>query len=96
MHSIVKERRKFGTLRFCISYEFNNSDLEASLGYNEKHLTSYTNLGTKHSWKTIKYMICEVQYGGRITDNLDRNQLIYTEISNCTRLCSLNNTNSFR
>ena len=60
MHSIVQERRKFGPLGFCIPYEFNNSDLEASLGYIEKHLTSCTTLGTRHSWKAIKYMVCEV------------------------------------
>jgi dynein heavy chain len=24
------------------------------------------------SWKAIRYMVSEVQYGGRITDNLDR------------------------
>ena len=96
MHSIVQERRKFGHLGLSIPYEFYNSDLEASLGYIEKHLTSCTTLETKHSWKAIKYMVCKVQYGGRITDNLDRKLLIYTEISNCTRLCSLKDTNSFR
>lgn len=73
MHSIVQERRKFGPLGFCIPYEFNNSDLEASLGYIEKHLTINAQLGLqKPSWKAIKYMVCEVQYGGRITDSMDR------------------------
>lgn len=73
MHSIVYERRKFGPLGFCIPYEFNNSDLEASLSYIEKHLTNNQQMGvSKPSFKAIKYMVCEVQYGGRITDNLDR------------------------
>lgn len=78
MHSIVQERRKFGPLGFCIPYEFNTSDLEASLSYIEKHLTilgTNNNGDTKKispSFKAIKYMVCEVQYGGRITDNLDR------------------------
>mmetsp|Transcript_8591 Transcript_8591/g.9745 ORF Transcript_8591/g.9745 Transcript_8591/m.9745 type:complete len:2884 (-) Transcript_8591:1352-10003(-) len=57
MHSVVQERRKFGPLGFCIPYEFNNSDLEASLGYIEKHLTNCTTMGIKHSWKAIKYMV---------------------------------------
>jgi len=72
MHSVVQERRKFGPLGFCIPYEFNNSDLEASLMYIDKHLTNCTATGQPHSWKAINYMVCEVQYGGRITDDLDR------------------------
>ena len=73
LHSIVQERRKFGALGFCIPYEFNNSDLEASLNYIEKHMTNNAALGvTKISWKAVRYMVCDVQYGGRITDNLDR------------------------
>ncbi|OQS05067.1 dynein heavy chain, outer arm [Thraustotheca clavata] len=68
LHSIVQERRKFGPLGFSIPYEFNASDLIASITFLEKHL--YSN-GTP-SWQTIQYMIAEVHYGGRITDELDR------------------------
>jgi len=72
LHSVVQERRKFGPLGFCIPYEFNNSDLEASLLYLEKHLTQCATLNIPYSWKAMQYMVCEVQYGGRITDALDR------------------------
>lgn len=72
MHSIVQERRKFGALGFCIAYEFNNADLEASLLYIDKHLTSHSTHNTPLSMDAIRYMISEVQYGGRITDDLDR------------------------
>jgi dynein heavy chain len=72
LHSIVQERRKFGPLGFCIAYEFNNSDLEASLCYLDKHMNQCATLNMAYSWKAMVYMVCEVQYGGRITDSLDR------------------------
>jgi len=72
LHSVVQERRKFGAIGWCIPYEFNNSDLDASLLFLEKHLSSTIMVGTQLSWNTIQYMVAEVQYGGRITDDLDR------------------------
>ena len=51
----------------CIPYEFNTSDLEASLTFLEKHCFSTTGL----SWPTVRYMVSQVQYGGRITDDMD-------------------------
>jgi dynein heavy chain len=40
MHSIVIERKKFGPIGWCVPYEFNNSDLEASLMFIEKYLNA--------------------------------------------------------
>jgi dynein heavy chain len=72
MHSIVYERRKFGPLGFCIGYEFNSADLEASLIFIENHMANAFNHNLLISWRAIRYMVCDVQYGGRITDDLDR------------------------
>ena len=38
-------------------------------------MTFYSTISStnpQYSWKAIKYMVCKVQYGGRITDDLDR------------------------
>jgi dynein heavy chain len=67
VHSIVQERRKFGALGFCIPYEFNTGDLSACIMFLEKHLYA-----GPISWQTVQYMVSEVQYGGKITDDIDR------------------------
>merc|ERR1712159_20329 len=72
MHSIVQERRKFGPLGFCVPYEFNATDLEASAMYLRNHMTEVEMKKGQPNWSAIVYMVCEVQYGGRITDTLDR------------------------
>merc|ERR1719221_273480 len=72
LHSIVQERRKFGPIGWCVPYEYNNSDLDACLLFLEKHVSTSVMVGQPLSWVTIQYMVAEAQYGGRITDDLDR------------------------
>ena len=66
-HSIVQERRKFGALGWCIPYEYNAGDLNSCLMFLEKHLYSGA-----LSWPTLQYIVAEAQYGGKITDDMDR------------------------
>lgn len=74
-HSVVQERRKFGPLGWCVPYEFNDGDLNATIMFLEKHLEFST-----LSFSTLQYMTGEVQYGGRITDDMDRRLFMaYTE-----------------
>lgn len=69
LHSVVIERRKFGPLGWCIPYEYNYSDLEASLLFIEKYLTqlmantpgsSSASAPLNIQMPVIKYMVCEV------------------------------------
>jgi dynein heavy chain len=76
MHSVVQERRKFGSLGWCIPYEYNNGDLNACIQFLENHLSNGA-----ISWPTLQYMVSEAQYGGKITDSMDRRLFkTYTEV----------------
>jgi len=72
MHTIVQERRKYGPLGFNIAYEFSQADLSACVTNMQNHLNMMETKKRPVDWVTVNYMVCDVQYGGKITDDWDR------------------------
>lgn len=67
-HSLLVDRRKFGNLGWNIPYDFNDSDFEVS----ELCLRLYLDEYEETPWEALKYLIAEINYGGRVTDDRDR------------------------
>ncbi|KJP89460.1 hypothetical protein AK88_00903 [Plasmodium fragile] len=76
LHCVLCERKKFGPMGWCVPYEFSITDLFASFLFIEKHLYSTLLVNRPIDWESIHYMLAEVQYGGKVTDDLDRELLL--------------------
>ena len=66
-HSIILERRKFGPLGWNVKYEWNDTDLAVSREWLRLFLEQES-----VPWESMAYIIGEINYGGRVTDPLDR------------------------
>lgn len=76
-HSIILDRRKYGKIGWNVSYDFNESDFNISSSLLSMYLRkAYDAKDETIPWNSLKYLIGEAMYGGRVTDSYDRRVLI--------------------
>jgi dynein heavy chain, axonemal len=72
-HANVQERRKYGKLGWNIPYDFNETDFRISMALIGTYLTkAHDNKDDMIPWGTLRYLIGEAMYGGRVSDSFDR------------------------
>lgn len=72
-HAIIQDRRKYGKIGWNVNYDFNQSDFSISYRLLNMYLTkAHENKEEAIPWNSLKYLIGEAMYGGRVTDDWDR------------------------
>jgi len=74
-HAVVQDRRKFGRIGWNVPYDFNESDFKVSARLLNLYLQKSFDKKEAVPWETLRYLIGEAMYGGRVTDNYDRRVL---------------------
>ena len=66
-HAAILERRKYGSIGWNIPYEWMTSDLEIS----KRQLRMYLDEQDAVPYVTLRYLVADANYGGRVTDDKD-------------------------
>lgn len=75
-HAVVQDRKKYGKIGWNVSYDFNDSDFKISLRLLGMYLgKAFREKDEQIPWNSLKYLIGEAMYGGRVTDDFDRRVL---------------------
>lgn len=78
-HAVIQERKKYGKIGWNVPYDFNASDYLISRRLINMYLTTAHETGEEdlnRTYETLRYLIGEAMYGGRVTDDYDRRVLM--------------------
>ncbi|GFR46074.1 hypothetical protein Agub_g7539 [Astrephomene gubernaculifera] len=77
LHAVVQERRRYGPIGWNVPYGFDDGDLRISARQMRMYVMDCTARGNPLPYAALRYAIGECNYGGRVTDDRDR-QLLST------------------
>merc|ERR1711871_1165858 len=86
-HAVVSERATFGPIGFSVPYDFSEADFEASKEALQAALLGAPCTSIARNirefaegipWDTLHFVIGDINYGGRVTDDWDRRCLLST------------------
>jgi dynein heavy chain len=73
LHAVVMERRKYGKIGWNVNYDFNESDFNISRRLLSLYLQKSFEDGDEFlPWGSLKYLVGDAMYGGRVSDDMDR------------------------
>lgn len=76
-HATIQERKKFGKIGWNIKYDFNDSDFRISFKLIALYMNKALDDGDEElPWETLRYLIGEAMYGGRVTNDYDRRAMM--------------------
>jgi len=86
-HAVIQDRRKFGKIGWNVAYDFNESDFAISFQLLNMYLTKASDVSPAEDeeedkrpklipWDTLRYLIGDAMYGGRVSDDFDRRVLL--------------------
>jgi len=76
LHAVVLERRKYGKIGWNVPYDFNESDFLISRALLSLYLTkAFEDEDEFLPWGSLKYLVGDAMYGGRVSDDMDRRVL---------------------
>ncbi|CAH2350425.1 dynein heavy chain, cytoplasmic [[Candida] railenensis] len=80
-HCIILERLKYAPIAFATHYDITISDFKSGCFVIEKYLQPFGSTRTNISpdlipWDSIRYMIAEITYGGKINKSEDLNYIV--------------------
>lgn len=89
-HAIVQDRRKYGPIGWNVKYDFTQEDWTVS----KKQLKIFLEQYSEIPFKVLDYLIGDINYGGRVTD--DKDQRLIKNILSCYITDKIFETSSYK